>query len=304
MTVDRSIPTISSDPGGVSGSDWTGLASESLAAVWEHLGGVLTSVDQADVNVVTASLKYGNGFSAYTEPLTTVLIPVAVNTGAVTLNINSVGAVAIVRPDGTGLQAGDLVVGQPVTLVYVQSLNKFVFTNFVDYSQITASLPQVKKRWLVDAELASSSSGSERTLCTFSDVQGEAGDILIFPSFRNNAINFAGDFYLYGECRDTAAIYLKSTGVTTQTNTYELRFYKDSTLVATMATFVDDSSGSDWDITWGEIEYKDNIHMYVLEDDGTYDYSIRLVRTDGSTANSAALINGAVELFTSDGTFS
>ena len=40
------------------------------------------------------------------------------NTGASTLNVNGLGAVAVKRPGGTALQAGDLVAGQVATLTY------------------------------------------------------------------------------------------------------------------------------------------------------------------------------------------
>src|SRR5215210_822312 len=41
-----------------------------------------------------------------------------VNTGAATLNVNSLGAKSILRPDGSALADGDIAAGQIVTVVY------------------------------------------------------------------------------------------------------------------------------------------------------------------------------------------
>lgn len=40
------------------------------------------------------------------------------NTGPATLNVNSLGATAILRPDGTALQTGDIVAGQVAEVIY------------------------------------------------------------------------------------------------------------------------------------------------------------------------------------------
>lgn len=298
MTVDRSLPTISSDPGGVNGSDWTGLASESLAAVWEHLGGVLTSVAQADVNVVTANLKYGTSFSAYTEPLMTVLIPVAANTGAVTLNINSVGAIAIVRPDGTALQAGDLTIGRPMILMYVQALNKFVYMNFVDYSVITAEIGQLKKKWRVVVS-GSVSSGSS-TLITLDGIQGEVGDILQLPNFDHLSlpVDIPQTDKLENYTNGNTTIRVTST--TVNDRNHYVRFYKDATLIGEMATLFSTDT-----INWSYQAVGDlglgNGFMYPLDDADSHDYSIQIQA--GGSCTIHVEIDAFMELFTLDGTF-
>ena len=299
MTVDRSLPTISSDPGGVNGSDWTGLASESLAAVWEHLGGVLTSVAQADVNVVTANLKYGTSFSAYTEPLTTILIPVAANTGAVTLNINSVGAIAIVRPDGTGLQAGDLTIGRPMILIYVQALNKFVYMNFVDYSAITTEIGQLKKKWRVVASGSVTASGT--TLITLDGVQGAVGDILQLPSFDHLSLPVDIPQTDKLENYTNGNTTIRVTATTQNDRTHTINFYKDATLIGQMATLFS-TNFTTWDYqSVGDLGLG-NGFMYPLDDTSSHDYSISI--SAGGSCTLYVEIDAFAELFTLDGTFS
>ena len=68
------------------------------------------------VNVLVA-----NPSPAYSSLLTgtqAILIPAITNTSTVTLNVSSLGALAVLRPDGTTLQAGDLTVGRRVAVIY------------------------------------------------------------------------------------------------------------------------------------------------------------------------------------------
>ena len=44
--------------------------------------------------------------------------PVATSTGSTTINVNAFGAIAILRPDGTATQVGDLHIGVVATIVY------------------------------------------------------------------------------------------------------------------------------------------------------------------------------------------
>lgn len=45
-------------------------------------------------------------------------IPANANTGASTINVNGLGAVAIVNPDGSALTGGEIAAGQPVEIMY------------------------------------------------------------------------------------------------------------------------------------------------------------------------------------------
>jgi hypothetical protein len=99
--------------------------------VTDSLGNQIRTVDQV-TNVSSTSnyggsdtgaanayiLTYTANFTSYTNGLTVTFIPANTNTGASTININSIGAVAIQNPDGSALQAGQIVASQLVTLVY------------------------------------------------------------------------------------------------------------------------------------------------------------------------------------------
>lgn len=68
-------------------------------------------------NTVTATLSPAP--ASYITGMQVVVVPANDNTGAATLNLNSLGAKAIKKFDGaTALAAGDLQAGQPAVLVY------------------------------------------------------------------------------------------------------------------------------------------------------------------------------------------
>lgn len=67
--------------------------------------------------------------TAYTDGLSVKLNTGRTNTGAGTLNINGIGAIAIRRQDGTDLQAGDISPNAPLVLTYVQATNRFMMPN-------------------------------------------------------------------------------------------------------------------------------------------------------------------------------
>jgi hypothetical protein len=69
----------------------------------------------AGTNTITASLPV---MGAYIIGQVFTLVPVGANTGAVTLNINSRGAIAVTKGGATALTGGELVTGAAYQLVY------------------------------------------------------------------------------------------------------------------------------------------------------------------------------------------
>lgn len=69
----------------------------------------------AGTNTITASLPV---MGAYIIGQVFTLVPAGANTGAVTLNVNSIGAVAITKGAATPLVGGELVTGAAYQLVY------------------------------------------------------------------------------------------------------------------------------------------------------------------------------------------
>jgi len=104
----------------MAGNKHTGVGNATARDQYAALGQVqdsaatyLTSV--AGTNTITASVS---GLTAYAAGQTFRFIAAANNTGAVTININSIGAKAITKQGTTALVSGDIVSGSTVTITY------------------------------------------------------------------------------------------------------------------------------------------------------------------------------------------
>jgi hypothetical protein len=86
---------------------------------------VLASV--AGTNTVTGSMT--PDLTAYSAGMLVVLTPANTNTGATTLNIDSLGALDVQKYSGEALAAGDLVVGVPALLVLDTGADDFILLN-------------------------------------------------------------------------------------------------------------------------------------------------------------------------------
>jgi hypothetical protein len=76
-------------------------------------------------NTVTAAATPTAIFHEYRDGQQFMFKPAAENTGAVTLNINSIGAKAIVNPAGAALVAGSLATSAVYIVVYSSSDDRF-----------------------------------------------------------------------------------------------------------------------------------------------------------------------------------
>jgi hypothetical protein len=119
----------------------TGVADATVRTQYASVGQVqdgtpqyLTSVAGTNVITATASL----GMTAYATGQTFRFIAAASCTDAVTLNINAIGAKAIVRTDGSTLAANDIVLGATVQVMY-NGTNFQLLNNANGFSSITAA---------------------------------------------------------------------------------------------------------------------------------------------------------------------
>lgn len=119
----RDIGDITTNPGGLSGAEWTGGTKASVGALWALNGGLLLSV--AGVNTLTASVAISEGFTAYTDGLRCSFIALNTNTGAATINIGGTGVKSLRDPDGDVLVAGAMVAGRLTDIVFVASEDHF-----------------------------------------------------------------------------------------------------------------------------------------------------------------------------------
>lgn len=119
----RDIGDISTQPGGVSGADWTAGARDSLAKLWGLNGGMLLTV--TGTNVISASLAVAEGFSSYADGLRASFVAANSNTGPATINIAGVGAKAVMNPDGDPLSAGAIVAGRVTEIIFYAADDHF-----------------------------------------------------------------------------------------------------------------------------------------------------------------------------------
>ena len=92
-------------------------------------GTVTTLGSVAGTDTITGSLT--PAITAYTNGMTLKFIPANTNTGAATLNVNSVAARSIVKASGVALVAGDIVAGVPAVVVYDLANTRWLLTTAV-----------------------------------------------------------------------------------------------------------------------------------------------------------------------------
>jgi len=96
------------------------------ASVWGNKAHYGVDTGIADAYLVTVSATY---LTSYTDGMCVKVKALNANTGAATINVNSLGVKTIVRPDGTALQANDIVSGQAFEITYNATSGKFQLMN-------------------------------------------------------------------------------------------------------------------------------------------------------------------------------
>ena len=99
----------------------TGVGNATVRTQYAAMGQVQNSVAQylnsiSGTDVITASA--GFGMSAYAAGQRFSFVAAGTNTGAVTLNINAIGAKSVTKNGTTALAAGDIVSGQVIEVFY------------------------------------------------------------------------------------------------------------------------------------------------------------------------------------------
>lgn len=96
------------------------------ASLWADKANYGVDTGAADAYIVTIASTYN---VAYTDGMTLKVKALNANTGASTINVNGLGIKTIVRPDGTALQANDIVSGQVFQITYNSTSGKFQMAN-------------------------------------------------------------------------------------------------------------------------------------------------------------------------------
>lgn len=115
MTSKRNISKASP----VSGATFTADVADTVNALSAYLGG--NAVTVAGTNTITCTLDITSGFTGPGDGMLLTIEPAVTNTGAVTLNVASTGAKAVVDSAGDALTGGELVAGSVYLLFFVSA---------------------------------------------------------------------------------------------------------------------------------------------------------------------------------------
>lgn len=103
------------------------------------LGTVQHAVDSGAADAYVVTLTHAP--AAYTDGMRISMRPANTNTGASTINVNSLGVKSIRRVDSTATPAGSIMVGVPVDMVYSSATGYFHIVGALGATGYTGTLP-------------------------------------------------------------------------------------------------------------------------------------------------------------------
>jgi len=121
-------------------------------------GRVTWGTGGGSADVYTATLPAT--LASYVDGLSLRFVAAATNTGASTLNVDSRGAISIVRWDGSALSAEDILSGQVIDVTYKASANKFYLMSAVGTIATAAATSATAAAASATAAASSASSAS------------------------------------------------------------------------------------------------------------------------------------------------
>lgn len=138
----QTVPTANLPMGGFRHTGVSDAAARNEYATADQVqdGDLLRLASVSGVDTITATLS--PAITGYATGMMVVLAPAGTNTTGVTLNINGVGAAAVIMPDGNACLPGELRVGLQVILIYNGASWVFVSANQLPVS-FTATLTGV-----------------------------------------------------------------------------------------------------------------------------------------------------------------
>lgn len=180
-TVNRQLPTSTTDPGGLSGTSYADQVAEEVEALWRIGVEPLTSVSGTNAVTATPAIS-GSGFAAYETGNSFSLIPANTNTGAVTIDIAGRGAKNLKDASGADLDAGALVAGALYTISYDGTDFRVVNTPDVEIGAkihaLTGKTTPADADELVISDGAASNAGKKVTFANLRTALN-AGQVLI-----------------------------------------------------------------------------------------------------------------------------
>lgn len=174
-------------------------------------GGVDTGVSNAYL------LNFTTNFTAYTDGIIVYWIPANTNSTASTININGLGVINIVNPDGSNLTASEIIANQPAQIL-IKGGRALLITP-VQQTQGTLSLPLTGFAATVTVNLAWVRTGSKLSLTVLNTPVGTSNSTqmtLVLPAqFRANREQFG-----LTAVEDAGTIQLGSYAYATNTFTF------------------------------------------------------------------------------------
>lgn len=141
MTANRVPPTLANTPGGITGSAFAAAIADEILALYDgrynqvtSVGGSANSITGVCTPPLTASPAHGMTFR---------LTPGANNTGAVDIDIDSVGSISLKDEDGNALDADDIVSGRPITFWYDSGASAYRLIGQTEQDIIAAAVAAV-----------------------------------------------------------------------------------------------------------------------------------------------------------------
>lgn len=140
MALDRLLP-ISTTPGAIDGDAYLDAVQEEVTGLWDRSIITLTAVSGTNTITATATPALTGALGGN---MNFILKPAATNTGAVTLNINGGGAVAVVDAEGGALAAGALRINANYLLHYDSGIAKHVVVGYIPAAAIPVGMKLLK----------------------------------------------------------------------------------------------------------------------------------------------------------------
>jgi hypothetical protein len=169
MALDRLLP-VSTTPGAITGNSYMDAVQEEVTGLWDRSRIKLSAV--SGTNTITATVTPALT-AGLVDGMSFILVPVATNSGAVTLNGTNV-----LDAEGTALIAGALRNGATYDLVYRSALSAYVI---VGYVPATVTSPMAK---LIKTQVASASASI--------DFQNGVSGVVFDDTYDTYTVDIAG----------------------------------------------------------------------------------------------------------------
>jgi hypothetical protein len=147
--------------------------------------------------------------SGYVAGFTIVMLPANTNTGAPTIAVNSLGSVAIVRTDGTAVQAGDIVAGTAIAMTYNgTSFVALIRLNSIVTPTTSGLFPGIyaARTWIEDFSTLLPSTTSSGTL-----IGGQLGWLSVLSGTNTTIGNSTNGIDAFNQCDGVWGVSTGST---------------------------------------------------------------------------------------------